>query len=531
MADSIGIDIGSTNIKVVLLDGDLAVRASAERPLFSHQSGDVAEQDAGFLWEAVVDALRALGGQAGAGGLGDVATIGLCGQYSSIVPVDEAGRPLAPLRLYLDRRGTDHCLELLGADGAFEAWIERHPIPPVGGGLALGHLLAFQLDHPELHERTATYLEPVDYVTTRLTGRATATQGSMFASQLVDNRTLGATAYDPDLLRRSGVDPSRLPPLVRPDEVVGTVLAEVAAATGLPTTAQVRAGMTDSQAAALATGARSSGSVGIAIGTTSVVLATTPTLGLDLDHEVLSMPGVMADRYLVWAENGLAGRAVETVLSRLVHPDDALGDHGVADPFQGFESALAASPPGAGGVVFLPWLAGSLAPQADPSVRGGFLGVSLETNRVDLVRAAVEGVAHNLRWLLGPVESFTGTTFDEAVLVGGAARSPGWTQVLADVLERPVRTVVDPGRAGARAVAAWSVDPDSASTASASTDAREPASSASSASSGSRGPSPASRWDRHHEPDPTASEVHAATHQRFVDAFAALRPLRLGDPT
>ena len=130
---------------------------------------------------------------------------------------------------------------------------------------------------------------------------------------------------------------------------------------------------------------------------------------------------------------------MEGILNHLVHPDDALGDHGAADPFQGFESALAASPPGAGGVVFLPWLAGSLAPQADPSVRGGFLGVSLETNRVDLVRAAVEGVAHNLRWLLGPVEAFTGTTFDEAVLVGGAARSPGWTQVLADVLERPVR--------------------------------------------------------------------------------------------
>ena len=115
MADSIGIDIGSTNVKVVLLDGDLAVRASAERPLTSHQSGDLAEQDADLLWEAVVDALRALGGQAGAGGLGDVTTIGLCGQYSSIVPVDEAGRPLAPLRLYLDRRGTDRCLELLGA--------------------------------------------------------------------------------------------------------------------------------------------------------------------------------------------------------------------------------------------------------------------------------------------------------------------------------------------------------------------------------------------------------------------------------
>jgi xylulokinase len=520
MPGSIGIDVGSTNVKAVALDEAFRCRAACAVPLTWNRSGPVAEQDAHALWDAVVVALRSLAeATASSGGLGDVSSIGVCGQYSSIVPVGPDLKPLAPMRLYLDTRGSAHCHELLGRPGLFELWLERHPIPTVGGGLALGHLLSFQLDRPDLHQATTAYLEPVDYVTTRLTGEIAATQGSMFAGQLVDNRTLGATAYDPELVAASGVDPSRLPGLVAPSASVGTVRAALAAEVGLGPGVEVRAGMTDSQAAALACGAGTPGRVGVAIGTTAVVLATTGALAVDLDHEVLTMPGVYPDRYLVWAENGLAGRAVETVLTHLVHADDPLGAHGDGDPFTGFDAALAESAPGAGGVLFLPWMSGSLAPQADPTVRGGFVGLSLDSRRVDLVRAAAEGVAHNLRWLLEPVEAFLGhqpgTAFDHVVLIGGAARSPGWTQVLADVLDRPIRTVEDPGTAGARAVAAWSTDPGSVA--------------APSAGDG-RGPSPSSAWAASFEPDPATTAVHAATQARFTAAFDALRPLRLGVP-
>src|SRR3954468_23273699 len=131
------------------------------------------------------------------------------------------------MRLYLDHRGTERCFEVLGRhEAAFATWIDRHPIPPVGGGLALGHLLAFQLDEPAVHEAAAAYLEPVDYLAARLTGRIAATQGSMFASQLIDNRTLGVTEYDPELLAMSGVDADRLPTLVPVGAVVGSVRGE-----------------------------------------------------------------------------------------------------------------------------------------------------------------------------------------------------------------------------------------------------------------------------------------------------------------
>ena len=160
------------------------------------------------------------------------------------------------------------------------------------------------------------------------------------------------------------------------------------------------------------------------------------------------MPSPLAGHYLVWAENGMAGKSVEHVLGELVHATDALGDHGSANPFAALNAALAATEPGANGVLFLPWLTGSFSPHADRSVRGGFLNLSLDARRIDLVRAAVEGTAHNLRWLLPFVEAFAGRAGDRIVFGGGAARSGMWAQIVADVLERPVDTLKAPGPRG-----------------------------------------------------------------------------------
>ena len=110
-------------------------------------------------------------------------------------------------------------------------------------------------------------------------------------------------------------------------------------------------------------------------------------------------------------------------------------------------------PAGSGGVLFLPWLHGSMAPVNDRRMRGGYVNMSLETGRDELVRATCEGVAHNLAWLLPHVESLTGRPITDLVFVGGAARSAGWAQIVADVLDRPVQVPDRPEVAIARATA------------------------------------------------------------------------------
>ncbi len=453
MHAAVGLDIGTTNIKAVLLGDDGRVVATSHRILKTERQGSVAEQDAEELWARTVDAVAELSA-AQPEVASRVGAIGVCSQYSSIVPVNAAADPVGPMVMWSDHRGTDHSWEIMGRDeGAFLTWIDRHGIPTVGGGLALAHILHLQHDRPELAAATAAWLEPMDFVTARLTGRITATQHSMFMSQLCDNRTLGVTSYDEELVALSGVDATRLPPLIDIDEPVGPLVSSIADSLGLPADAIVYAGSNDTAAGGVATGVARPGRGGLAIGTTSVLIDTVDEKNTDLDHEVLSMPALDRDRYLVFAENGYGGKVVEYMLHKIVHAADALADHSIRAPFAQLDEALAAGPAGAGGALFLPWLGGSLAPSATPGMRGGFINISLNTSRIDLIRAVTEGVAHNLGWLLPHVEAFTGETIEEIAFVGGAARSPQWTQILADVLDRTVVPVVDPDTAVARSVA------------------------------------------------------------------------------
>jgi len=449
---ALGIDVGTTNVKVVLVGPDGALEATAHRQLRGHQEGDVGEQDAGATWSAVASAIREVTGSA-PHVAAQVGPIGCCSQYSSIVPVDAAGEPVGPMVMWTDKRGTDRSLELLGLPGAMEAWVEHHGIPPVGGGLSLAHMLHLQRDHPELHARTATWLEAMDFVNLRLTGVAVANQSTMFMSQLCDNRTLGVTEYDPVLVGLSGIDADRLPPLARVDEPVGPLRRDVAADLGLPASAVVHGGVNDTMAAAIATGAFTPGRGGLSIGTTSVLVDTLDAKREDLDHELLSMPGPFDDTYVLWAENGIGGRALEHILLHVVHAVDVLADHATDDEFARLDEALASVPPGSGGVLFLPWLNGSLSPASSPTMRGGFINMSVGTDRACMVRAVTEGVAHNLAWLLPHAERFTGQPMEQLAFLGGAARSRVWSQVLADVLDRPVGPVPHADWAVARGVA------------------------------------------------------------------------------
>jgi xylulokinase len=506
MASGLGIDVGTTNVKVALVTGDGKTVAGAQRPLAMDRNGGIAEQDAEATWATLVDAVREVTA-ARPDVAADVTAIGVCSQYSSIVPIDAQARPLIPMLMWQDTRGTDRSFEIMARDGnSFLTFVERHGIPPVGGGLSLAHILYVQHDRPEVHEQTAAYVESMDYVTARLTGRITATQHSAYMYQLCDNRTLDPPAYDEELVRLAGIDTSRLPPLIAIDDTVAILRPEIALELGLPVSATVYAGTNDTATAAVATGAFLPGRGGVSIGTTSVLVDDADSFHVDLENQIFPMPAPYRDRYVVCAENGLGGKVVEHVLRNLVYAVDELGDHRAGDPFGGLDAVVRATLPGAGGLMFLPWLGGSNAPQGDDAMRGGFVNMSLSTTRADMLRAAVEGVAHNLRWILRPVEAFTGNRVEEIALVGGAARSGAWCQVLADVVDRPVLALDSPDVAIARATAllaleragAWSrADLD-----------REPSGGAS-----------------RYEPEPANRSLFADRHEQFEAAYAALLPI------
>jgi xylulokinase len=441
----LSIDLGTGGPKVALVSmrGEVAARAvrAVETRLLPP---DGAEQDPEEVWQAVASAVREVLGRAGAGV--PVAGVSLASQYFSVVAVDREGQPLAGLVLWMDGRGGRHARALHAAHPeAGRRWLEIHGLLPLPSGAdSLSHILWLREERPDVYARAHAFLEPADYVAARLTGRCTANPCTAFALLLTDNRDPGAVGWCDELVALAGVDPAKLPELVPVLSEIGPVRADVARALGLPRNVPVFSGLNDTQAVCVGTGAFGAGRGGVNVGTTSQVLAHVDHKCADLAREVMTMPGALPGRYAVLAENGIAGKALDHFLRRVVFARDGLADHAAgSDPFAGLGKALAETPPGAGGLLFLPWLTGSQSPQADPHVRGAFLNVSLDTTRAHMLRAVVEGVALSLRWLLPAVEDLAGGPFRELGFAGGAALSEPWAQVMADVLDRPLRQLAD----------------------------------------------------------------------------------------
>jgi xylulokinase len=345
----------------------------------------------------------------------------------------------------MDGRGAASGQALCGADPmAIPTWIERHgAIPLPSGADSLSHMLFLKNERPDAYESARYFLEPMDFLNFRLTGEATANLGTAFMMLLADNRDAGGPKWDSDLLTMAGIEKDKLPALVPMRGCVGALRPTVADELGLPAGVGVFSSMNDTQAAAIGTGAFLPGRGGLNVGTTCQVLAHKNEKATDFESHLVSIPSPVSGKYLVLAENGLGGGALRYFIEGVLFADGALGNVARAAPYATLDRALRDIPAGAGGALFLPWLAGAQFPDDDPSMRGGFLNISLDTTREHLVRAVVEGVSLNLCAMIEPVERFTGEPFAEIAFSGGGAQSAEWAQVLADVSGRPVHQLKD----------------------------------------------------------------------------------------
>ena len=440
----LAVDLGSGGPKVGY------VTTTGEPVWWWHERTDAVTgaevQDAEEWWTTIVAAARrgiVEGGVDGAAVVG----VAVTGQWASTVPVDASGRPVAECLMWSDTRGAEHSGAAFGGPvagysaRALATWLRRSGgIPSPTGADPVAHMLHLDRDRPEVAAAARWYLEPVDYLTMRFTGVAAATSMSMTAAWLTDNRDLEVLAYDPTLVRLAGVNPDRLPPLVASGSVVGTVLPEVAAAIGIPADARVVTGTPDLHNATVASGCVTSLRPHLSLGTSAWISCPVPAKKSDVIRQMASIPGLGDGQYLLANNQDSAGRALEWFRAA-VAPESSYAE---------IEALAATSPPGANRVLFTPWLTGERSPIDDRRARGGFHNVSLDSTRADLARAVLEGVALNLRWLLGGAEKFAGTRFDPIRVLGGGARMDLWCQVLADVCDRTLERVADPLVGGLR---------------------------------------------------------------------------------
>ena len=415
---------------------------------------DGAVQDAEEWWTLVCDATRR-GLASGAVPPDRIVAVSITGQWASTVPVDAHGRPVGDCVMWMDKRGGRHVGPIIGGRVAGYApknvvtWLRRTgAAPSPQGGDPIGHMLFLERDCPEIAKEAVWYLEPVDYLSMRFTGVAAASPASMTGSWLTDNRKLDQLGYDAKLLKLSCVNPAKLPRLHATGSVIGPVLDDVAAELGLPKGVRVVTATPDLHSATYGAGAVLDFEPNMAISTTSWITAPVPFKKTDAIHGIASIPGAPPGSYLIVDNQDAAGRCYQWIR-------DVLADGEHRPDYDALTAAAASSAPGSGKLVFTPWLNGERSPIDDRRARGGFHNLSLATTRADMVRAVLEGVAYNSRWLLGYVEKFAKRRLDDIRLIGGGATSDLWCQILADVMDRSIERVEEPLHAGIRGAAIY----------------------------------------------------------------------------
>ncbi len=450
----LSIDLGSSGVKVGLVDSRGTLLANAvERYGMQLLPDGGAEQDAEAWWQALVRCSRQVLAQAGVPGEA-VAAVGCTAQWSATVPVDADARPVGPVVSWMDTRGGRHNRALMAGFPMVQGygvypllrWLRAVGVAPTQSGVdALGHMLFLKADRPETYARAARLLEPEDYVTFRLTGRATATRSTAFPTMLCEADAPDPGRYHPWCLERAGVDPRKLGELIAVDGVVGNLAPGPAAELGLSTRAVVLAGVPDNHSSAIGAGAVKDFEAVAVLGTSGFLGCHLPRRGLDLDSFITTMPSPLPGRHLIFGDLGNNGKVLDSMLQRQLYSDDELAaSPAPEDAYRRLDRVVASVPPGSDGVLFLPWFNGTLCPREDSAMRGGFLNLSHRTTRAHLARAMLEGLCLNWRWLLGAAEKFAGVRFPLLRLAGGGAQSPQWAQAMADVTGRPIHQLADP---------------------------------------------------------------------------------------
>jgi xylulokinase len=279
----LSIDLGTSGVKAAVVSpaGEVA-GSTTHRIATIHADDGAAEQDPDAIWRSTLAAAReaiAAAADAAADPRRSIVAVIVASQYSSIVPVGGDGTPVGNMVTWMDQRGSPGRLRRLSGSprlgdnpANLARWVRIHGLAPIDSAISLSHMRWYRYARPDVYARTATFLEPMDYVNCRLTGRAAANQCSAFMMLTVDNRTLGATAHHPQLVEWSRVDGDKLPELLPVGAEVGTLLPAVADELGLDRSTVVLGGFNDSQAGMIATGAFQGDRAGVSIGTTGVIV-------------------------------------------------------------------------------------------------------------------------------------------------------------------------------------------------------------------------------------------------------------------
>ncbi|HAZ27193.1 TPA: xylulokinase [Candidatus Acetothermia bacterium] len=420
-------DLGTSGDKAVLVGLEEGIVGSSFAPYATHAPVETwAEQDPRDWWEAVCATTQEIV-RTHRLSQKDVAAIVFSGQMMGCLPVDRDGTPLRCAIIWADQRAIQEAQEFVERVGLARVYhITGHRVGPAYSGPKMAWLRRHE---PRVFRETYKFLQAKDFVVHRLTGTWATDYSDACGTGLFD---LAKKQWAQELVETMGLEPEVLPRAVSSTAIVGELTGGAAQATGLASGTPVVIGGGDGVCATAGAGVVTEGSAYVYLGS-SAWLATASRDPL-LDPAMRTFTWVHMDPGW-YSPNGTMHNAGASL-------DWVRGLFGVTD-YAMFEAEAAACGPGAGGLVFLPYLRGERSPHWNPRARGTFVGLTPGHGRAHIFRAVCEGVALNLRVILQALEE-QGLSVPRIRVVGGGAQSRLWRRILADVLARPLELVAHP---------------------------------------------------------------------------------------
>jgi xylulokinase len=439
---AIGFDLGTSGLKAVLVDEAGRIVRSARRsyPLQVPAAG-WAEQDPELWWQALLAACRPLldGGPA-------PDAVGLTGQMHSAVVLGPEGKPLCPAILWNDQRTLEECAEVERRFGAALAgWTSNR----LRTAFTASKVLWLRRHHPDLYARLRAILLPKDFMRLRLAGALATDVTDASGTGLFD---VQRRRWSGEALEALAIAPDWMPAAHESPSLVASVAPDGAAASGLRAGTPVAAGAGDQAAAALGSGAVTPGMLSITLGTSAAVQLATALAVPDPKGVFQTFCHALPGTWQLMAGVLSGGGSFDWYgrLAGIARPSPPGPPDGSVD-FELMCQMAEAVPPGAEGLLFLPYLTGEGAPHLDPEARGAWFGLTRRHDHRHLARAVIEGVAFAVRGVVEAAEALAGTA-REIRVSGGASHGPIWLRTFASVLGRRI-TAVGAGDSSARGAA------------------------------------------------------------------------------
>ncbi len=460
-------DIGTTGSKACLyrIDDKIELVDShlEEYPLYTLENGGV-EQKADEWWAAICNSSKHVISSTGIDPR-QIMGISFCAQMQGLILVDKEGEVLRNPMSYLDGRSTRQIDEYLNT-GFLKIegkWNLRKALSclHITGGLAatakdpLWKYHWVKENEPDIFEKTYKWLDVKDYLVLKCTGEFTMGQDSANITFIYDTRP-GKLGWSKKLCKMFNVNMDHLPHVIEATDVAGKLTAAAAGEMGLVEDIPVFGGGGDVPMISIGSGCLDLYDTHVYVGTSGWVVANVDKRMVDIGHFVASILGAIPGRYNYVAEQETSGVCMQWFRDHLALDDVGiyLEKQHVCDKESEYDSlydflteVIKETPPGAGNVIFTPWLHGNRSPKEDSLARGMFFNLGLQTGKRQMVRAVIEGICYHKRWLLEAVENKIPKQ-QSVRFVGGGAKSDASCQILADITGREVVTIKNTQNAG-----------------------------------------------------------------------------------